>query len=95
MSASWEGTLAESPILEGDALAAVRHRESHVQIIASAGSGKTGKVRSINWAACSSALSTRTASGSYNSASDDTRPTTSWTTISSRLSCRGKRTASN
>ena len=29
------------PILAGDALAAVRHRGSHVQIIASAGSGKT------------------------------------------------------
>lgn len=30
-----------SPNLEGDALAAVRHRGSHLQIIASAGSGKT------------------------------------------------------
>ncbi len=30
-----------APMLEGDALAAVRHRGSHVQIIASAGSGKT------------------------------------------------------
>lgn len=30
-----------SPELEGDALAAVRHRGSHLQIIASAGSGKT------------------------------------------------------
>jgi len=30
-----------SPQLEGDALAAVRHRGSHLQIIASAGSGKT------------------------------------------------------
>ncbi|MGI8491724.1 MAG: UvrD-helicase domain-containing protein, partial [Acidimicrobiales bacterium] len=29
------------PLLEGDALAAVRHRGSHVQIIAAAGSGKT------------------------------------------------------
>ena len=29
------------PVLSGDALAAVRHRGSHVQIIASAGSGKT------------------------------------------------------
>jgi DNA helicase-2/ATP-dependent DNA helicase PcrA len=29
------------PVLEGDALAAVRHRGSHLQIIASAGSGKT------------------------------------------------------
>jgi hypothetical protein len=31
----------DTPILVGDALAAVRHRGSHVQIIASAGSGKT------------------------------------------------------
>ena len=30
-----------APQLEGDALAAVRHRDSHLQIIASAGSGKT------------------------------------------------------
>jgi DNA helicase II / ATP-dependent DNA helicase PcrA len=30
-----------APILTGDALAAVRHRGSHLQIIASAGSGKT------------------------------------------------------
>ncbi len=30
-----------APVLSGDALAAVRHRGSHVQIIASAGSGKT------------------------------------------------------
>jgi len=30
-----------SPALDGDALAAVRHRGSHLQIIASAGSGKT------------------------------------------------------
>jgi DNA helicase-2/ATP-dependent DNA helicase PcrA len=30
-----------TPILEGDALAAVRHRGTHIQIIASAGSGKT------------------------------------------------------
>src|SRR5438067_4272670 len=30
-----------SPQLEGDALAAVKHRGSHLQIIASAGSGKT------------------------------------------------------
>src|SRR5215213_3561427 len=30
-----------TPILEGDAAAAVAHRGSHVQIIASAGSGKT------------------------------------------------------
>src|SRR5713226_4747607 len=30
-----------SPQLEGDALAAARHRGGHVQIIASAGSGKT------------------------------------------------------
>lgn len=29
------------PVLEGDALAAVEHRGSHVQIIAAAGSGKT------------------------------------------------------
>src|SRR5438552_19129180 len=29
------------PVLEGDALAAVKHRGSHLQIIASAGSGKT------------------------------------------------------
>lgn len=33
-----------APELAGDALAAVRHRGSHVQIIASAGSGKTEKV---------------------------------------------------
>src|SRR5258707_11028627 len=31
----------EAPELMGDALAAVRHRGSHLQIIASAGSGKT------------------------------------------------------
>jgi len=30
-----------APVLEGDALAAVKHRGSHLQIIASAGSGKT------------------------------------------------------
>src|SRR6516165_7848554 len=30
-----------TPQLEGDALAAVRHRGTHLQIIASAGSGKT------------------------------------------------------
>lgn len=30
-----------APVLSGDALAAVRHRGSHLQIIASAGSGKT------------------------------------------------------
>ncbi|HVL91835.1 MAG TPA: hypothetical protein VM264_00660 [Acidimicrobiales bacterium] len=30
-----------APRLEGDALAAVRHRGSHLQIIAAAGSGKT------------------------------------------------------
>jgi DNA helicase-2/ATP-dependent DNA helicase PcrA len=30
-----------APVLDGDALAAVKHRESHLQIIASAGSGKT------------------------------------------------------
>jgi len=29
------------PVLSGDAQAAVRHRGSHLQIIASAGSGKT------------------------------------------------------
>jgi ATP-dependent DNA helicase UvrD/PcrA len=29
------------PVLEGDALAAVKHRGSHLQIIAAAGSGKT------------------------------------------------------
>src|SRR5437762_4292297 len=29
------------PLLSGDALAAVRHRGTHLQIIASAGSGKT------------------------------------------------------
>src|SRR5262245_14475029 len=29
------------PVLEGDALAAVNHRGTHVQIIAAAGSGKT------------------------------------------------------
>ena len=34
-------TRAGAPELEGDALAAVRHRGSHLQIIASAGSGKT------------------------------------------------------
>ncbi|MDA8355046.1 MAG: ATP-dependent DNA helicase [Actinomycetota bacterium] len=33
--------LGGAPRLEGDALAAVRHRGSHVQIIAAAGSGKT------------------------------------------------------
>lgn len=32
------------PTLEGDALAAVRHRGGHLQIIASAGSGKTETV---------------------------------------------------
>src|SRR5947208_886002 len=30
-----------APVLDGDALAAVQHRGSHVQIIAAAGSGKT------------------------------------------------------
>ncbi len=30
-----------APVLEGDALAAVRHRGTHIQIIAAAGSGKT------------------------------------------------------
>ena len=35
------GDLREAPTLEGDALRAVRHRGSHMQIIASAGSGKT------------------------------------------------------
>src|SRR5688500_18393833 len=30
-----------APVLTGDALAAVEHRGSHVQIIAAAGSGKT------------------------------------------------------
>ncbi|MBI2683800.1 MAG: ATP-dependent helicase [Actinobacteria bacterium] len=34
------GTLS-APVLSGDALAAVRHRGSHLQIIAAAGSGKT------------------------------------------------------
>src|SRR5579884_2355576 len=34
-------TKVTAPQLEGDALAAVRHRGSHLQIIASAGSGKT------------------------------------------------------
>src|SRR5882724_8531325 len=33
--------MATAPELVGDALAAVRHRGSHVQIIAAAGSGKT------------------------------------------------------
>jgi len=33
--------MTDVPILEGDALAAVKHRGSHLQIIASAGSGKT------------------------------------------------------
>jgi DNA helicase-2/ATP-dependent DNA helicase PcrA len=32
---------AGAPVLDGEALAAVRHRGSHLQIIASAGSGKT------------------------------------------------------
>lgn len=36
-----------TPILEGEALAAVRHRGSHVQIIASAGSGKTEVVQRV------------------------------------------------
>ncbi|MGH9070324.1 MAG: UvrD-helicase domain-containing protein, partial [Acidimicrobiales bacterium] len=31
----------QAPALEGDALAAVLHRGSHLQIIAAAGSGKT------------------------------------------------------
>ena len=35
------GALREAPTLEGDALRAVQHRGSHMQIIASAGSGKT------------------------------------------------------
>jgi ATP-dependent DNA helicase UvrD/PcrA len=35
------GDRVSTPQLEGDALAAVRHRGSHVQIIAAAGSGKT------------------------------------------------------
>jgi DNA helicase-2/ATP-dependent DNA helicase PcrA len=33
--------MREAPVLEGEALRAVKHRGSHVQIIASAGSGKT------------------------------------------------------
>jgi len=33
--------MREAPILEGDALRAVQHRGTHMQIIASAGSGKT------------------------------------------------------
>ena len=33
--------MSESPILAGDALRAVQHRGSHMQIVASAGSGKT------------------------------------------------------
>ena len=33
--------MGKAPSLEGDALAAVRHRGSHLQIIAAAGSGKT------------------------------------------------------
>ena len=33
--------MSESPLLEGESLRAVEHRGSHVQIIASAGSGKT------------------------------------------------------
>jgi DNA helicase-2/ATP-dependent DNA helicase PcrA len=34
-------TITDVPVLQGDALAAVKHRGSHLQIIASAGSGKT------------------------------------------------------
>ncbi len=34
-------TLGDSPVLEGDAARAVKHRGSHMQIIASAGAGKT------------------------------------------------------
>jgi DNA helicase II / ATP-dependent DNA helicase PcrA len=37
---TWRAAL-NAPVLEGDALAAVKHRGSHLQIIASAGSGKT------------------------------------------------------
>jgi DNA helicase-2/ATP-dependent DNA helicase PcrA len=37
----WSGISMTAPVLSGDALAAVQHRGSHVQIIASAGSGKT------------------------------------------------------
>ena len=33
--------MSETPVLEGESLRAVQHRGSHVQIIASAGSGKT------------------------------------------------------
>ena len=36
-----DDSLVRAPVLEGDALAAVKHRGSHLQIIASAGSGKT------------------------------------------------------
>ena len=36
-----EPQVTEVPVLEGEALAAVKHRGSHLQIIASAGSGKT------------------------------------------------------
>lgn len=35
------GVNPSTPVLEGDALAAVRHRGTHMQIIAAAGSGKT------------------------------------------------------
>ena len=44
---------------------------------------------------CSSAPSMRTASGSSSSASRGTRPTTCWTTTSSRRSCPGRRTGSS
>src|SRR6202012_5935228 len=36
-----DGFLMGAPILTGDALSAVKHRGGHMQIIASAGSGKT------------------------------------------------------
>jgi DNA helicase-2/ATP-dependent DNA helicase PcrA len=40
-SSAEPGAAAQIPQLEGDALAAVQHRGSHLQIIAAAGSGKT------------------------------------------------------
>ena len=37
-------TNADIPVLDGDSAAAVNHRGGHIQIIASAGSGKTETV---------------------------------------------------
>lgn len=53
-----DGTLVSAPQMKGDALRAVEHRGSHLQIIASAGSGKTESSPSES-RTCSRATKTR------------------------------------